>query len=199
MSYTLIIIAITVLVSLAAFSSTELYNKLILWPAHMHNNPAEYHRLISSGFIHADYSHLLFNMFTLYSFGQFVELYFQELNIHNLYLVLYLSGIVVASFPSFWKHRNNSYYRSLGASGGVAAVIFSSVYFEPWARIYGFIPSIVFAVIYLIYCAYSSRRGGSNINHDAHFWGSVYGFVFTLIFDPSHGQIFIYQLQHGSF
>jgi len=197
MTYTIIILVITVLVSLAAFNNNTIYNKLILWPRYMHGNPAEYYRLLSSGFIHADYSHLFFNMFTLYFFGQFVEGYFVYYLGHPYpFLILYLTGIIAASLPSFWKNRNNSSYRSLGASGGIAAVIFSSVYFDPWAGIYGFIPSIVFAIGYLVYCVYMARRGGSYINHDAHFWGSVYGFVFTFLLDPSHGQIFIRQMMH---
>src|SRR6185312_461318 len=139
-TYTLIIAVITVLVSIAAFSNEELFNKLILWPRRM-DNAAEYYRLLTSGFIHADWLHLIFNMYTFYVFGIQVERIFHSMDKHNLFLVLYLAGIVVASLPSFIKNRNNSYYRSLGASGGVAAILFSFVYFAPWAKIWiWFIP-----------------------------------------------------------
>jgi len=200
-TYTLIIAVITVLVSIAAFSNEELFNKLILWPRRM-DNAAEYYRLLTSGFIHADWLHLIFNMYTFYVFGIQVERIFHSMDKHNLFLVLYLAGIVVASLPSFIKNRNNSYYRSLGASGGVAAILFSFVYFAPWAKIWIWfipIPGIIAGVLYLLYSAYSSRRGNSSINHDAHFWGAVFGFVFTLLIDGSHGQNFIVQLMHPYF
>lgn len=195
---TLLFIVVTVLVSLAGFNNESLISRFILWPRRM-NGPQDYYRLLTSGFIHNDGAHLFFNMFTLYFMGTGVESVFRSSGEWMLYPVLYLGGIIVASLPSFIKHRNDSYYRSLGASGGVAAVLFSYVYFSPWSKIYVWfigLPSIAFAVLYLIYSAYSSRRGGDNVNHDAHFWGSVYGFVFTLLVDPSHGQIFLQQVMN---
>jgi hypothetical protein len=99
------------------------------------------------------------------------------------------------------KHHNHSYYKALGASGGVSAILFASIYFQPWSRI-GIlfipvgIPAIIFAVLYLAYSAYASNRGRDNIGHDAHFLGGVYGFVFAFLFDPTHGRIFIEQIQN---
>ncbi len=168
------------------------------------SEPKEYYRLLSSGFIHADWMHLFFNMFTLYAFGQYVEQTFEMMGKPFLFPILYLMAIVASSLPDMIKHKDHSYFRSLGASGGVAAVLFSSVYFYPWAKIqimfipFG-IPAIVFAVIYLAYCVYASRKSSDNINHDAHFWGSVFGFVFTFLFDPSHGRIFIQQITNPVF
>lgn len=195
MTFTLIIIIVTAIVSILAFNNVELFNKLILWPRRM-DRPGEYYRLLTSGFIHADYNHLIFNMLSLFFFGSSIENAFSS---PLVYLFLYLSAIIIASLPSFIKNRNNSYYRSLGASGGVAAILFATVYFAPWAKIYLFfipigIPSIVFAILYLIYSAYMSRRGGGSVNHDAHFWGSVYGFLFALFIDPTHGNSFLYQI-----
>jgi membrane associated rhomboid family serine protease len=202
MSLTLIVVAITVLVSLAAMNNSELLNKLILWPRRM-DNPSEYYRLITSGFIHADYMHLAFNMIALYSFGRFLEQIFaMYLGSSYLFLILYLTGIVAASLPSYMKHRHDSYYRALGASGGVSAMIFSFIYFAPWSKINIIViplPGIVFGVAYLAYSAYAQKKGQDNIGHDAHFWGAVYGFVFTLLFEPSHGRIFIEQLMHPYF
>jgi membrane associated rhomboid family serine protease len=197
---TLILVVITVLISLSAFRDSSLMNRLILWPQRM-NRPGEYYRLLSSGFIHADGTHLFFNMFTLFFIGTAVEQYFSFLSSPFVYLLLYLLGIVAASLPSFFRHRHNGYFRSLGASGGVAAVLFSMVYFAPWSGIYIFfirMPSIVFAVLYLVYSMYMSRKGGDYINHDAHFWGAVFGFVFTLIMSPDHGAFFLQQLMHPS-
>src|SRR5882762_4731927 len=99
MIYTIIIIAITVLVSIGAFNNNNLYNELIFWPKRM-NNPAEYHRFLSSGFIHANYMHLFFNMFTLYFFGELVESEFAAFGKHGLFLALYCGGIIVSSIPS---------------------------------------------------------------------------------------------------
>jgi membrane associated rhomboid family serine protease len=166
------------------------------------DSPNEYYRLLSSGFIHADWMHLIFNMLALFLFGRYVESYFASMDKHFLFIILYLGGIIAASLPSFIKHRNDGYYRSLGASGGVAAVLFSFVYFAPWEIIYVWfipIPAIIAAVGYLVYSAYMSRKGRDAVNHDAHFWGAVYGFIFTLIFDPTHGRMFFEQVMHPSF
>ena len=201
-AFTVALVAITVLISLAAFNDERLSDKLILWPARM-DKPGEYYRLLTSGFIHADWVHLLFNMFTLYFMGKSVEYEFMDTGITPwLYVLMYLAGIVVASLPSFIKHKGNPYYRSLGASGGVAAVLFSLVYFAPWAgiRVYFIpMPNIVFAILYLAYSAYMSRKGHGNINHDAHFWGAVFGFLFTLAIEPSHGETFIREIQNIRF
>lgn len=202
MTFTLIIIIVTAIISYSAFNNDNLYSKLILWPNRMHT-PNEYYRLLTSGFIHADWAHLIFNMLTLFFFGQSVEYQFANNGISSvLFIVLYLAGIVAASLPSFVKHKNDMYYRSLGASGGVAAVLFSFIYFSPWQTIYIFfipIPGILAGVGYLIYAAYMSRKGRDAINHDAHFYGAIFGFVFTLLFAPDHGQMFLYQLLHPSF
>lgn len=195
MGLTIIIIAITVLISIAAFNNTDLENKLILWPRYM-DNPAEYYRLLTSGFIHADWNHLLFNMFSLYFVGQSVEM-----QIGMQMVTLYLTGIIVSSLPSFLKNRHNSHYRALGASGGVSSVLFLVIYFFPWAKLQIMfipigIPCILYGVLYLIYEAYMGRRGQGNVNHDAHFWGAVYGILFALMIDPTHGLSFLNELMH---
>ena len=201
-AFTITLVIITVLLSVAAFNDSRMADKLILWPARMHK-AREYYRLLTSGFIHADWMHLIFNMLALFSFGRLVEALFMYRGITPwLYMFMYLSGIVVSSLPSFYKHRENPYYRSLGASGGVASVLFASVYFAPWQWMnimFIPMPNIVFAVLYLVYSAYMSKRGGGTINHDAHFWGAVWGFVFTLTVDPSHGGIFLDQIRDFSF
>ena len=112
MTYTVIIIAITAIISIAGFNNSAIIDKLILWPKKM-DNPAEYYRLLTSGFIHSDWNHLFFNMFALYMFGNNVE----QTIIGEKFVILYLTGIIIASLPTFLKNRHNSYYRSLGASG----------------------------------------------------------------------------------
>ena len=195
MSITLIIIAVTVLISIAAFRDEALINKLILWPRYM-DSPQEYYRLLTSGFIHADWNHLLFNMFSLYFMGGVVEGV-----LGGGIVTLYLTGIIVASLPSFLKNRNNNHYRSLGASGGTASILFFVIYMVPWGKLRLLfipipIPCIVFGVLYLLGEAYIAKRGQGNVNHDAHIWGAVYGLVYALIMDPSHGVNFVNTLMH---
>lgn len=201
MSFTLVIIIVTALVSFAAFNNDDLRNKLILWPRRM-DNPAEYYRFITSGFIHSDMTHLFFNMFTLYFFGRNAEYWFNVIGRPALYPLLYLVAIVAASIPSYLKHKNNPYYSALGASGGVSAILFCTVYIAPWTTIYVWfipIPAIIAGVLYLVYSAYMAKQERDNIGHDAHFWGAVFGFVFTFIFDPTHGRFFLEQLMQPQF
>ena len=193
---------ITALISLAAFNNDNLTQKLILWPRMM-DKPEEYYRLLTSGFIHADMMHLIFNMITLYFFGEYVEQLFLMVGIrHEMFLVLYLTAIVASSLPSYLKQKDNLYYRSLGASGGVAAVLFAFIYFAPWQTIsFWFIPipGILAGVGYLAYSAYMVKKGGDYINHDAHFAGAIYGFLFLIAFEPNHGLTFLNQLLHPQF
>lgn len=199
--YNLFIIALTAIISIGAFNNGSLYNKLILWPKGM-NDPKEYYRLLTSGFIHADWNHLIFNMLTLFFFGNGVEAIFSSIGSPLLFVILYLTAIIISSLPSFIKNRNNSYYRSLGASGGVAAVLFTMVYYNPWDKLYVMfipMPSIVFGVLYLVYSAYMSKKNIDNINHGAHLWGAIYGLVYAFAFDPGHGQTFIYHLLNPAF
>ncbi len=200
-SLTLLLVIVTVLVSIAGFRNPQLIDKTILWPARM-EGPADYYRFLTSGFIHQDTMHLVFNMFTLYFMGGYVESLYAAMGMPFAYVGLYLAGIVASSIPSFLKNRNNSYYRSLGASGGVAAVLFASVYFSPWTKLLVFfipVPSIVFAILYLVYSAYMGKRQSDNINHDAHLWGAVFGFFFTLLVSPDHGRFFLEQIIRPQF
>lgn len=203
MSITLIIIIITAVISISAFNNEQILTKMMLWPKRM-DSPNEYYRLLSSGFVHSDWMHLIFNMLTLYFFGPTVEELFAAYGMNpSFFGILYVTAIIASSLPSFIKHKNNAYYRSLGASGGVSAVLFAFVYFAPWHKIYifGIIPiwSILAAVAYVGYSYYMSKQDRGNVNHDAHLWGAIYGFVFTILFAPDHGQLFLYQITHPSF
>lgn len=195
MTVTIILIAVTVGISVLAFSKIELLNALLLWPARM-NTPGQAYRLLTAGFVHADYMHLAFNMITFYFFGGLLEKVIGP----ERFIILYLAGIVISCIPSYLKKKNKPEYRSLGASGGVASIVFATIYLSPWNEIYIFfaigMPSILFAVIYLGYTAYLARKGSGIVNHDAHLWGSIFGFLFMLIVDPSHGRFFIDQLMH---
>lgn len=198
MSFTLLIIAVTVLVSFAAFQNDRLRNSLLLWPAIM-TSPKEFYRFLTAGFVHADTAHLAFNMISFYFFGQLLE---QAIG-YQYFGLVYLTGIIVSCVPSYFKRRHNPGYRSLGASGGVAAIIFATIYLAPWNKIYIFfaigMPSIVFAIGYLSYTAYLAKRDMGIINHDAHLWGSIYGLLCMIAIDPTHGAYFIDKLMHPSF
>jgi membrane associated rhomboid family serine protease len=183
---TWILIGITVLVSWAGFERPRVLDRLTLWPPAI-DRRHEYDRLITYGFVHADWMHLLFNMMTLYFFGQQVERYYASTMGPLGYPLFYLSALVVSILPTYLRHRTDAQYRSLGASGAVAAVLFTFVLLNPWAMIIVFVipcPAIVFAVLYLVYSAWADRRGHGNVNHAAHFWGAVYGLAFAVFAEP---------------
>lgn len=191
MTLTIIFIAITVAISLYAWNNADIMNKWIMnaYAVHKHK---EYYRFLTSGFLHADYGHLFFNMFSLYFFGRNVEYYFSSLFGEQtgsiLFAVLYLAGIVVANYPDFAKHKNDSNYNALGASGGVSAVVFSAILFSPTTGIYVYfiqMPAFIYAILYTAYSYYMSRRNMDNIGHSAHLAGAAFGIVFTLTLQPS--------------
>ena len=195
---TLILIALTVAVSWAAFSRPRLLDRLTLWPPAI-DRKHEYDRLVTHGFVHADFTHLLFNMITLYFFGPMAERFYDNAVGPLAYPVFYLVAIVVAILPTYMKHRHDGSYRSLGASGAVSAVMFTYVLFDPWDKLYLFfalpIPAIVFAVAYLAYSAWADARGGhGNINHSAHFWGAAFGIASALVVEPQLVSIFMDRL-----
>ena len=187
-SLTIVIVAITVLVSWRAFNDRALYDRLILWPPAIERGK-QYDRLLGYGFVHADWMHLIFNMITLWSFGTAVERVFSEWITPVGYVLFYLSAIVVSILPTYITHRNDANYRSLGASGGVSAVLFAFILFDPWSKLIIFpipvpIPAFLFAILYVAYSIWMDRRGRDNVNHSAHLWGAAYGLLFTVLLEP---------------
>jgi len=203
---TLIIVILTSLVSIAAFRSDELMSRLLFNPYKVYHKK-EYYRLITHGFVHADWYHLIINMFVLYSFGIAVESYFGQLEAAGIirypilnYFLLYFIAILISSATTLWKHKDHTWYNSVGASGAVSAVVFTSIFFGPMNRLLFYfipLPGILGGVIYLVYSHYMSRRGKDNINHDAHFIGAVFGFIFPLFMDVQLIHIFFQQLGLG--
>jgi membrane associated rhomboid family serine protease len=200
----MILVVLTTIISFVSFNSSRLMDALIFWPPAI-GMKHQYYRFVTCGFIHADLVHLAFNMFTLYFFGRGLEVYYMgRLGLQHWYFtVLYFSAIVVANIPSYLKQHNNYNYRSLGASGAVCAVLFAFILISPWEtlRLYAAvpIPAIAYAVLFLGYTIYMSRRGGDNVNHDAHLWGAIYGIVFTIIARPSVVSSFLNELAHPRF
>jgi len=190
MSITLIVIILTALTTIPAFKDQSLFYKLDFSPYQIEERK-EWYRFVTHAFIHADWMHLLFNMLVLFFFGDITQNYFEAYTGGQgayYFALLYLGGILFAVIPTFKKHRGNPNYHSVGASGAVSAVFMSSVFFSPLTSIYLYalipLPGIVWAIIYLIYTRDRAKKGGDNINHDAHFWGSIYGVVFTMIAAP---------------
>lgn len=202
---TYVFLVFTAIISIWAFNNQDVFTKLMLNPYQVYNHK-EYYRVFSHGFIHSDWMHLIVNMFVLYSFGTALEQIFDSLASEGLmqfphlwYTGLYLIGIILSSSTTIYKHRNNSLYNCVGASGAVSAVLFCTIFFAPMQKlgIYFVIPmpGIIFGILYLGYSQYMSRKNIDNINHDAHFLGALFGFLFPLIINYHwFYDIFIYQL-----
>lgn len=197
---TLIIIIVTTGISLYTMQKPRVLNSLMMNP-YLITSQGQYYRLISSGFIHRDHMHLIFNMFSFYFFGTQLEYIFQEIfgtlgSVH--FIALYVLGIVVSDIPTVFKNRNNKHYNSLGASGAVSAVVFACILFLPLRDIclYGVLcfPRVVLGFLYLVYSFYSSKKSKDGINHDAHLYGALFGVAYCLVFYPDSLRIFIEQM-----
>ncbi len=200
---TLLLIILTVATSIAAFQSEDLKNRLLMNPYAVKHG-RQWYRFISSGFIHANWTHLLFNLIVFYSFSSIVKYYY---DVHFgmrstwYFLILYLGGMIISDLPTYIRHQNHSWYNSLGASGAVSAVLFAFIFIDPLGTIYFYfipMPGIVMGVLYLGYSWYMAKQGGDNINHDAHFYGAVFGVAYTFLLKPSLGLDFINKILHFS-
>jgi membrane associated rhomboid family serine protease len=188
LSITVIIIIITAIVSIGAFNNQKTMDDLIFYPPAI-SKRNQWYRFFSCGLIHADIGHLVFNMLALFLFGKIVESYFSQVfgGLGKIiYLVMYITALAVSVLPTYSKHRDDYHYRSLGASGAVSAVVFSSILFSPLTGIgLFFIPiyiaGFIFGFIYLLISNYFDRRGQGHINHSAHIYGALYGIAFTII------------------
>ncbi len=202
MSITTILIIITVVVSLYAWQNPITLDKLMMRPTRIAVHK-EYYRFISSGFVHADYWHLGFNMISLYGMGMAVEGAFNNIFGETgkyFYLALYIIGIIVSDLPTFFKNRHNTAYASLGASGGVSSVVFAAIMVAPLASICLYfaicIPGFIFGGLYVLYSYYEAKRGGSRINHDAHLYGALFGIVFMILTVPQVVPFFFEQIKN---
>jgi membrane associated rhomboid family serine protease len=192
MSLTDLITGVTVLLSIVAFQNEKMLSQWMMNPYQVVRKN-QYYRFISSGFIHAGWVHLIFNMISFYSFGQAIEYLFRRMHGPVLgpvyYLLLYLGAIVVSEIPTYLRHRNFPQYNSLGASGGVSAIIFAWILYYPLNTINIYfalpVPGFVLGVVYLVFSYQLDKQGGGNINHSAHLYGALFGFVFALVLDPT--------------
>lgn len=192
-----IIFAVTIAISLFAFYNDNLYTRLILQPYNVSRGKYLY-TLITSGFIHADWTHLLFNMMTFYFFAFQLEAAIG----HWQFGLLYGVSLILSDIPTVIKHKNDFWFRSLGASGAISAVVFSAILFNPLGKMMLLflpipIPAVLFGVLYLVYCTYASKRGIGNINHDAHFFGALSGILITIILIPQIVPYFLHSVTEG--
>ena len=181
----LIILIITIVVSVIGLSSPKFLVRCLLIPFRV-SHGSGYAGLITSGFVHADATHMLFNLITYYFFAFRLEAVMGS----TLFVLLYFSAMLIGGLGTVVKHRDNPQYASLGASGAVLGVLFASIVYFPRQSISFLllpipIPAPLFAVGYLAYSWYSSRTPRGNVNHDAHIFGALTGLLFVLVTDPT--------------
>lgn len=186
-----VIFALTIGLSIYVFSKPEWFGRLMLHPYSIHRDKSRWYLILTSGLIHKDWMHLLFNMITFYYFGFGLEGIFVEVSGpigHLWFALLYVVALVLSDIPTIRQQKDNYGYHSLGASGAISAVLFSYILFYPKMMLGIFMiipmPAYLFAFLYLGYCIWASKNARDGINHDAHLFGALTGVVFTLILYP---------------
>ena len=170
----LVILVANGLISYKGFNDTHFFRK---YEFHIGSiRSGDQFRMFSSGFLHVDLMHLLFNMFTLYMFAPFVinsvgAMYFAY---------LYFGSLIAGNLLTLYFHKDEYYYRAVGASGAVMGIIYSAILLEPNLYMYGFIPGYIFGFAYLLFSIYGMKTKSDNIGHVAHFGGAIGGFGITL-------------------
>lgn len=186
MSVALLILIATLAASLAGlFVNPRIVELSLFRPFYFLRN-RQYATAVTSGFVHADLPHLIFNMVTFWFFAFPLEKQIGPLR----FLLLYLSALVVSDVGTYLKHRNDPQYASLGASGAISAVLFAAIVYFPWMKLFIIpiplpIPAPLFAIAYVGYSWWSARQARGRINHDAHLGGALYGLLFVLLTDPA--------------
>jgi len=197
---TIIIIAITVLISITAFNKVELLYKY-QFNAYQIVKRNQWYRILTYGFLHANWDHLLVNMVVLFFFGRVLETYFNyyfESSAVLYFILLYVGAIVFSTLYDLRKHHEHYHYNAVGASGATSAVVFAAIFFAPLEKIYFMffipIPGIIFAIGYLYYSYYMSKKNMDNIGHSAHFYGAIFGFLFPILIKPQLFSLFLQQI-----
>lgn len=207
LSVTVVIVALTALISIRGFSKPELIERLKHSPYRETRN-GEWYRLITSGFVHGGWLHLLINMFVLYVFGITVETIFIDLFGNpaagrSIYAAMYLLTIVVGDLPTLLRQRHNPGYGSIGASGAVSGVMFIFILFFPWKTLYLYgiipIPAILAGIGILWYSSWASKHQQDNIDHLAHFAGALFGVLFVIALKPWVASYFLQEVSNLPF
>jgi len=198
LSLTLLIVLLTVLISYQGFSNIKVQENSMYVPYDVKYNKA-YYRMLSHIFIHADWTHLSFNMISLYFLGSFLETQWSfEFGLMGNYyfILLYFGGALIATIWPYYRNSENPGYRSLGASGAVSSVVFATMLWYPQLELYlMFIPipikAYILGPLYLAVEYYSMKRGGTGVAHDAHLGGALFGILFVLLIDSNKGIEFL--------
>lgn len=190
-SAALIIFALTVIISLIGlFQSPKLVEACLFRPYWL-TRKQQYASIITSGFVHADLMHLIFNMMTFWFFAFPLERHIGSVR----FSILYLAGLLISHAGTYIKQRNNPEYASLGASGAISAVLFAAIVYFPDQSLFIIpipvpIPAPLFAIGYLAYSWWASKHPHGRINHDAHLGGALTGLAFVALIDPSaYGEL----------
>lgn len=178
----LFIVASTAIVSFKGFSDKVFFDKYKFQMQRIQNG--EIYRMLSSGFLHADFSHLFFNMFTLFVFSPVVTGYFNSV----IYLLIYFASMLVGSVLTLQLHKNEPWYSAIGASGAVTGIVYAAILIQPEMSLYLFfipipIPAYIFGILYLLYSIYGMRKQNDGIGHTAHFGGAIGGLAITALVD----------------
>lgn len=205
LSITLILIIITCLVSYYAWKNPVFLDESLFTPYKVARNQ-EYGRFLRSGFIHKDGTHLLFNMFTFYFFGNVVEQYFMyffgQLTGMVVFVVFYFVAIIISDLPTYLKEKDNPSYHALGASGGTSATVFASIILMPLSDICIFnifcLPGFILGLLFLGYAFYKSKMSNDQINHDAHFYGALFGIGVIVLMSPQNAVFFWEEIKNFS-
>jgi membrane associated rhomboid family serine protease len=181
----LTILVLTIIVSVIGLASPKVIERSLLRP-YLVARGSGYAGLLTSGFVHANVGHLVFNLITFYSFGFPLERVIGS----TRFVALYFSALLISAIGTCYKHRDDPAYASLGASGAILGVLFASIVYFPRQSLYILplpvpIPAPLFAVGYLAFSWYSSRTKRGQINHDAHIFGALTGLAFVLVTDPT--------------
>ena len=180
-----IILVVTLATSLAGLYGSPKIIEHSLFRPYWFLRRRQYATVVTSGLVHADLPHLIFNLITFYFFAFQLEKQIGGAR----FAALYLLGLVVSDAGTYFKHRNDPDYASLGASGAISAVLFASIVYFPWQKLFIIpipvpIPAPVFAIGYVAYSWYSARKARGRINHDAHLGGALFGLAFVALTDP---------------
>ncbi len=181
---TIAIIAANVIISLKGFDDRLFFEKYKFNVGSIRRG--EQIRMFSSGFLHVDTTHLLFNMLTLYFFANAVIFELGQFN----FIIIYIASLVFGNLLSLYFHKEEYWYSAVGASGAVTGVLYTAILLKPEMNLYMFfvpipIPGYIFGIGYLLYSIYGMKKRIGNIGHDAHFGGAVGGYAVTLIMMPS--------------
>ncbi|MFZ3576174.1 rhomboid family intramembrane serine protease [Tenacibaculum finnmarkense] len=180
----LLLIAANVLVSYKGFNDITFFNRYKFQIQQIVNGDKI--RMLTSGFLHADWMHLGFNMYALYLFGKTVLGNFSTL----YFLLIYFGSLFAGSLYSLYQHKNDYYYSAVGASGAVSGIVFSAIILYPDMTLIMFpiplpLPGYVFGIGYLLYSIYGMKNQADNVGHSAHLGGAIGGYLLTLLLKPS--------------